>query len=301
MTLSVKSVSPTVVTLSYTIIQSASTGAHNITLTTVFGTSTAVGFNVGDPTPAVTSVTPSVWPAGQNISVTIGGKGFGTNPSVVLVGTGVSVVSTSNPSDTSVQATISVAANTPNETVTVQVQSNGYFGSGYIATTQGQSPIGSNTANVMQIPAAKPQIIFFGSQTNCTGGTNITGTQSVVVGQEVSLCASYTVPQGLTVIAQSWSQPSGTVIGGYNASATSGGAVVPLQLLVATTSLTFYWVDTGTSRSITYSYSLSNGSSASATATFNVTGPTGATVTATTYTVNIANSTTPILIFGIVP
>jgi hypothetical protein len=44
-------------------------------------------------------------------------------------------------------------------------------------------------------------------------------------------------------------------------------------------SLQFYWIDAGNSRSITYTYVMTNLSSASATVTFNVDGPSGLTVT----------------------
>jgi hypothetical protein len=274
-TYSIASQTPTQVNVSYSITTGATTGTHSVTLSTYFGTSNAVSFNVGDPTPVVTSVNPNVWPAGvTNLTVTITGKGFGTNPSVSASSGYVTVGATSNPTDTSVQVSISVSSSAPNQTVTVSVQSNGYNGNGFIATTQGQSSMGSNTATLEAIPAAIPQIVFFGGQ-GCSGGTNITGTtQSVTVGQEISLCASYTVPQGLSVIAQNWTSPPGTAIGGYNAS-TSSGSVIRMQLLVATNNLTFYWVDSGNSRTITYNYSLNNGASATASATFNVAGPSG--------------------------
>jgi len=83
-------------------------------------------------------------------------------------------------------------------------------------------------------------------------------------------------PGGYTISNQSWTQPPGSAIGGYNASGgkgTSIGAIVPLPALNGS-SLTFYWVDPGNPRQMTYEYTMSNGQSASTAVTFNVLGPT---------------------------
>ncbi len=70
----------TQVNFEYTISQSANTGPHNLTVTTAFGTSNAVTFTVGDPTPAISSVSPSTWDAGTTTSFTVYGAGFGDQP-----------------------------------------------------------------------------------------------------------------------------------------------------------------------------------------------------------------------------
>jgi len=46
-------------------------------------------------------------------------------------------------------------------------------------------------------------------------------------------------------------------------------------------SFTFYWVDQGNSRQVTYTYTMSNGQTASAAATFNIVGPTGSPIAKT--------------------
>ena len=171
---------------------------------------------------------------------------------------------------------VSVAPCAANQTVTLQVQSNGY-GSGFVATTSGQAQSGSNTATVSPIVAPAPQISL--------GGTVINGTQTVVVGQQIALTVSVAQPAGACISNQSWSQPQGNAVGGYtNLSGTAspganGGKLQSLPPLTSTSSapysLTFYWADSGNPRPITYSYTLSNGNSNSASVTFNVVGLTG--------------------------
>jgi hypothetical protein len=273
------------VTLAYTIAQNASTGAHNITLSNHFGTSNAVAFNVGDPTPVITSVTPNVWQAGNSISVTITGTGFGTNPTLTLSGSGVSVQSITSAGDTQIVATISVSRQAPGESVTVQVQSNGY-GNGFISTTSGQSQSGSNTVTVQSIPAPAA-LIMMGPNSQgtaiCQNGTNIAGTQSVYIGQQIGF--SGCVPQSVAdlVISESW-QPtppsSGYAIGGFSVNnSTYAETLTPVTNTVCGTTQncdynTFYWTQTGT-YTLTFSYVLINGNSNSGSVTFSVSGPTG--------------------------
>jgi hypothetical protein len=123
---------------------------------------------------------------------------------------------------------------------------------------------------VQAAPAPVPQIKFGTDISVCSGsGGNIANgaPQSFVVGQQVALvgCA----PTNLTVSNQSWTSPSGTAIGGYNASASSGTITQFQQSSNPATTL-FYWLDPGNSRTLTYTYWLKNGDSNSATVTFNV-------------------------------
>lgn len=101
-------------------------------------------------------------------------------------------------------------------------------------------------------------------------------TQSAVVGQQIALSASYNLPTGITVQSQSWSVP-GTTVGGYTASI-SAGATTTTNFSQQST--TFYWVDSGTTRSVTYSLTLSDGSTSSASVPFDVSGPTSPSMTA---------------------
>lgn len=287
---SVQSASSSQVVLNYTVASNASTGGHNVTVATRFGTSNSVTFNVGDRTPVVQSVSPSTWPAGANTTVTLTGTGFGTNPTVSTTGTGISL-SVSSATDTQISMSVSVAANAPDQNITVQVQSNGYTGSGFIATNQGQSSTGSNSASVQAIAAPAPQIMF--------EGADVTGTtKSVVVGQKIELSRTVNVPAGLSIASESWSTPSGSAVGGYNASTSSGSvqALPPAN----TSTYAYYWVDSGSSRQMTYTYSLSNGKSNSANVTFNVAGPSGVNIATTTGSVSIVNfGTLQMRLFGV--
>ena len=163
------------------------------------------------------------------------------------------------------------------------MQSNGYIGNGFAPANPGQPPDAAlNNLFIQALPAPPPQIVFRGNNVAQT-------TQTVYVGQQIAL--SVPAPtNGLTVQSQSWSNPPGTAVGGYTASAASG-VVIPLPAPTGPR-FTFYWVDAGTSRQMTYTWTLSNGTSNSANVTFSVIGPTptgsnGAFMTATVGTVNV--------------
>ena len=79
----------TAVTVNYQIANNASTGAQNLTLTTRFGTSPPAQLSIGDATPNISSVAPSVWPAAATTQFTIQGTGFGTNPAMTITGNGI--------------------------------------------------------------------------------------------------------------------------------------------------------------------------------------------------------------------
>lgn len=284
MTLTVQSVTPTQVTLNYTIAENASPGAHSITLATRFGTSNPVSFNVGDPTPVVKNVSPSTWDANNSYSVTITGTGFGTKPTVSLSGTGVTFTP-GTVGDTQITGTVVVAASAPDETVTVTVQNNGYYGNGFLGTTPGQSPDGTNnTPQVVAYPAPAPKIMF--------GGSDVTGkSQNAVVGQQIALTTSVSLPSGLAVTSSSWTIP-GTNIGGYTPTppAPPTGNITPT--VVTNPSATFYWVYAGQSMAVPYSYCMSNQKcSTPVQTTFSVTGPSGGKMTFTTSKVTISTLT----------
>jgi len=119
--------------------------------------------------------------------------------------------------------------------------------------------------------------ITFTGQSTLLNGT----TQSAVVGQQIALTASFALPNDLVVQSQSWSVP-GTTVGGYNASVTSG-ATVPTNFSQPST--TYYWVDAGNSRTVTFTLNLTDGLAiyqSTATVTFDVSGPTAVTGSAST-------------------
>ena len=110
-----------------------------------------------------------------------------------------------------------------------------------------------------------------------SSGTNITNNssnpQSVVVGQQIVLYASYGT--GVSVTSQSWNLP-GTVVAGYSASASSGS--LNTNVTRNQQSTTFYWVfPLSGSQTVTFTLNYSvNGTAeppATVQATFNVTAP----------------------------
>jgi len=115
-------------------------------------------------------------------------------------------------------------------------------------------------------------------------GTNITNTtQSVVVGQQIVLCASYTLPSGSSVQSQSWTIPGTgsnppTAISNftYAVDYSSGGPVLLSSSQLSQQSVTFYFVGAGSSLQVQFTLTLNDESQHSATATFNVSAPTSA-------------------------
>src|SRR5262249_1624113 len=108
--------------------------------------------------------------------------------------------------------------------------------------------------------------------------------QSVVVGQRIVLTAK--VPEGTSKSSERWLNLPGKTVGGFdviNTATVSRGKKVELPRLNSP-DLTFFWVDSGDSRQVTYEYTASNGLSNRATATFNVKGLTGDLVLADTRT-----------------
>jgi hypothetical protein len=111
-------------------------------------------------------------------------------------------------------------------------------------------------------------------------GTQVSGTQSVVVGQQIALTASQSLPNCMALNSQSWTQPTGTTVGNYVAS-TASGSVTDTALPANSNSFTYYWIAPGNPLNVSYSTGLitTSGdgyteSSPTATAQFNVAGPT---------------------------
>jgi hypothetical protein len=166
----------------------------------------------------------------------------------------------------------------------LQSLQGGYNGNGFIGGG-GESNQGSNTATVQAFSPPAPTILF--------NGNPVTGTQSVVVGQQIALTTSVNLPSGVSITQNNWSVPGNTVGGYVNAARngppdTTGGQTVAAVLVNSST--TFYWVVPGQPLNVTYSYCVNippPNCSPTATATFNATGPTGGPLTATPGTVNV--------------
>ncbi|WP_213807908.1 hypothetical protein [Granulicella sp. dw_53] len=142
------------VSLNYSVDANASAVSRSLTLATRFGTGNA-NLAVGYPPAVVSSLSPSVWQAGSNFTLTISGSGFGTAPTVSVSGAaGVSAGQAMNTSvdGTQTHVTVNVAVDAPDGTATVQVQP-GYTGNGYTCgNCNGSSPVGSNLATVVGAP-----------------------------------------------------------------------------------------------------------------------------------------------------
>jgi hypothetical protein len=81
------------VNASYTVGTNARTGQHTLSLTTEAGNASGT-YYVYDPTPAITSISPTNWQAGTSFPVTITGTGFGSSPSIAISDPSVSLATT---------------------------------------------------------------------------------------------------------------------------------------------------------------------------------------------------------------
>lgn len=128
-------------------------------------------------------------------------------------------------------------------------------------------------------PQPQPKILFSGRDV-----TN--GTQKVVVGQQIALTVD---PNGLSIQSQSWTVPE-TKIKNYMASNTRGQIEQLTDL--STSEVSFYWVDAGASKDVTYTYMLAGGKTGSVHTTFQVVGPTASFVKTETGSVAVVCITT---------
>lgn len=234
----------------------------------------------------IASVSPNIWFAGKAYTTTITGTNFITKEKATKLcpvskvdatatSSNVSVSDVTVVSDTQITATIKPAADSPIEQGTVTVNS-----------------VPSNT-----------QIIDNEIQWNNQGNNQIitgiysTGTQQVVVGQQILLTTNPNLPGNITVTSSTWTV-GGTKIAGYTAS-TSASVQKVTDADLKNANITFYWVYP-TDSAVTYNYCVNiPGLSAddiasklncslTEKATFNVTGPGDAQMTTDPYSsVNI--------------
>jgi hypothetical protein len=223
--------------------------------------------------PAITAVSPLVY-GQQGGPLIISGSGFSsytgavtlsfTNPGITGSGTVTS--------NTQITGTYNVGCGVPlNQVNTVTVSGN--WSDGPLPTPAYPVSIG--------LPSLSTPTISF-------GGNPVSGTQSVVVGRQINLTGSLSLPNCMSMQSQSWSQPPGTAIGGFTNTAGNGppsstsGQVQPMPAL-NTSGLTFYWTSPGNPNPLNVSYSqiasTTSGdgyteASPQATAAFSVVGPT---------------------------
>ena len=203
------------------------------------------------PKPTVTSVTFSnglVLGVGGVMTVT--GQNFDSFLGSISVnfGSGITTSGATVQSNTTITASYQVTCAAPLGSQTFTITSQGGDGVAAASSTPW-------TVNV-SLPAAPMPTIKL-------GGNSISGTQSVVVGQQIALSGSASLPPCMSRSSELWtpssSSSAGTPIGGYAASASSG-AVTPLQPPTTPGSIyTFYWVYPSNGVSATYQYTMSGG------------------------------------------
>ncbi len=184
----------------YSIAPTTSPGVQDFC---AIGSSNSVPFTVNyDPTPSISSITPSPWQAGWNNQlITISGSGFGTNPTLTIgdstiTCTGMQASDPGPPATAQITCYLTVPANDLSTSTTVKVTSNSYGGSIFLMIPQGggaTSP--TKTVGIAPVPAPPAQI-FLGPNTEGDGicvdsnATNITNsTRQVVVGQQIACTA----------------------------------------------------------------------------------------------------------------
>ena len=113
----------------------------------------SVTFDVNDPSPTITSVSPGSWNAGTTTPIRVTGTGFGTAPTLTITDPAGAIIglSVSGASDSEIDATVNIAGTAPAENATVTVTSQGYNGQGFISN-QGNSST-SPSVNVPINPA----------------------------------------------------------------------------------------------------------------------------------------------------
>ena len=284
---------PGSISVNYSIAGNATKGTQNLTLSNRFGTSNSVPFTVYDPSPTITGVNPSIWPAGvTNYPATINGYYFGTNPSVTTDDPHVHIAFGSNPSGfngllngqintspQSINVAVTVDASDPGGPHTLTVTSNGY-GYGFA-----QAPPGGTLAanNVIQITPYQPPaatIQYFGGSIPAT----------VYAGQLISVTTNASSISALAPATYTWTidgAAQGTAIASYTAN-TTAGTITQLPAL-NNAGVAFYWTAPG-AHSVTFSYCDSlMVCSPTSTANFNVAGPTNVTVATSVSIVGIVN------------
>jgi hypothetical protein len=112
------------------IAANADIGDHNISLTVDGQTSNSVVFKVGDNSPTITSMSPDNGDQGDNVPVTITGTHFGSSPTLLIDGSGMTANVTSV-SPTQIQAVFTISDPTYTGPRNVRVKSNGINGGGF--------------------------------------------------------------------------------------------------------------------------------------------------------------------------
>ena len=299
--------------LAYRVAQDATRGTWGVTIANRFGIGVFTNaFAVGDPPPSVISVSPPTWNAGETTPVTLGGQGFGSNPTIDLSGGVIDGYTITSASDTRIAFNVTVDASDPGSTVTITVTAHGYGGFPWTPVDPGESPTSSTTATTVPMAAPPPTIMLGPNSTNgsgiCSSGVNISGSKNVpprYAGQQIAFTGCVPSSVASMVTSESWtpSAPdSGVAVAGFSVGPKTGDPATSYKEAMTQVSATtcrsdrsycdfapFYVVTPG-NYTFTFSYTLNNNSqqTGSASVTFNVTGPSGNDLVAVTPgTVNV--------------
>lgn len=242
----------------------------------------------------VTGSSPITYGAGGLITIT--GTGFSQftgTPTITIPG--VQVTNPSVASDSVINATYlsSCSSFVGGTSVTVT-----------FTAPDSSTPQASGPGSITLPSVSAPTIMF--------GGSMVTGTQSVVVGQQIALTSGpeptlpnciyfYNTTTGATTYTPQWGTPTGTAVGGYSATVASGSVTSLSSISTSAPSYTYYWITQGNSLQETLTYYYAGGgagaNSPPATATFNVSAPNSPSVTSPTQ--NVVIGPAPNLEFGL--
>ncbi len=177
---------------------SVTLGTHTLYVGTSGGWSNGVNFTVGtgDPTPAVSSFSPTNFQYNQSNAMTISGSGFGTSPSVFLsYPDGASEwASVTNAADTLIYAT-AYHHSTLSGSIAVTVYSNGYWGSGFIPSYSGQpnyvmlAQASHVTAQTQAIAFASLNQVMIGSGSVALSATATSGLPVIFTSTTPATCS----------------------------------------------------------------------------------------------------------------
>ncbi len=248
--------SDTQVNISYTIAANATTGDHNLRLTTIFGPSNPAAFRVYDPTPSISSISPSTWQAGTTTSFTISGSGFGSSPGLSISAAGVTSYGITNSSDTQIAGTVTIAADAPQQNANVTVTATGYGGNQFIPAPGGGSS--SQASGTVAIAAASYAVTVRNASSVVSNGS----TQYITADPEMPAISA--VAQGPGSYSTQWSltvqhtrpDGTGTNTDTFGPSTTTGPAawIVPWSGHFRGGTATVNWTINGTHQgSLTFS------------------------------------------------
>ncbi len=289
-------VSGTQITATLNIAANATTGAHNISITTTGGTSNTVAFTVNSASglPTLTSIAPSSGAQGTSVNVTLTGTNFTTGSQVRLQGGGLTQTNIVVVSPTQITATYNISSS-----ATIGAHNT------WVVTSAGSSNMLTFTVTAAQgaptLTSVTPNSGVRGNAVNVTlAGTNfiagatVGATGSGITVSNVTVASSTQITATLTLAANATLGPSSISV------TTSAGTsnTVPFTVNAAVPTLTSVAPNSGT-QGTAVNVTLA-GSGFIAGATVGVTGS-GITVsnvtvvsgTQITATLNIAAAATP--------